>query len=72
MGNEIDKCKAPGCGKWIVHGNDSGYCADHECKLDPLSALYVDKSPEQLESDCKTVAFFAYLLHSRTLEELLD
>lgn len=71
MGKKIHKCKAPGCGKWVVQEADSGFCNDHQSKLDPLSALYIDKTPEELESDSRKVNFFAYLLHNRTLEELL-
>ncbi|MFA6000732.1 MAG: hypothetical protein WC828_01270 [Thermoleophilia bacterium] len=71
MGNENNKCKAQGCSKWVVHGHDSGFCSDHECKPDPLSALYVDKSPEQASFDDKVVEFFSYLLKNRNLEELL-
>lgn len=69
----MNKCKAPGCGKWVLH-DDKGYCTEHEevCQLDPISALYVDKTPEEMELDEKVCGFFSYLLHNRSLEELLN
>ena len=70
MGKKMDRCKSPGCGKWVVDENDSGFCADHRHKIDPVSALYVDKSPEQVEADARVVEFFAWLLQHRTPEEL--
>ncbi len=39
-------------------------------KIDPISALYVDKTPEDLKADERIVEFFVYLLDERTLEEL--
>jgi len=72
MGKKMDKCKAPGCGKWVLHENDSGFCLDHQHRVDPVSALYVDKSPQQIEEDERIVAFFAWLLHNRTFEELFS
>lgn len=72
MGKKIHKCKAPGCGKWVVQEAESDFCIDHQCALDPLSALYVDKSPEELEADTRAVNFFSYLLQNRTVEELLS
>jgi hypothetical protein len=71
MGKKMNKCKAPGCSKWVVRDNEAGYCLDHQKKLDPLSSLYVDKSPEQEETDRKIVDYFVYLLHNRSLEEML-
>ena len=52
--------------------SDTGFCADHRWRLNPVSALYVDKTPEQLKADEQTVEFFAWLLQNRTVEELLD
>ena len=69
--NEMKKCNTPGCGKWVVDGNHSGYCPEHQGKLDPISALYVDKTPEQLEADERTIEFFSYLLRNKTFEELM-
>jgi hypothetical protein len=71
MSKKIHKCKAPGCGKWVVQETESNFCNDHLRKVDPLSALYVDKSAEEIESDQRTVNFFSYLLQNHTLEELL-
>lgn len=71
MGKKIHKCKSPGCGKWVVQDTESDYCIDHNCSLDPLSALYVDKTPEEAEYDRSIVNFFAYLLQNRTVEDLL-
>ncbi|MBK5226166.1 MAG: hypothetical protein JJD96_06305 [Thermoleophilia bacterium] len=51
--------------------SDTGFCADHRCRLDPVSALYVDKTPQQLKADEQTVEFFAWLLQKHTVEELL-
>ena len=52
MGKKMDKCKAPGCSKWVMDESDSGILfGSSGCKLDPVSALYVDKTPEQLEAD---------------------
>ena len=72
MGKKMDKCKAPGCSKWAMAESDSGFCPDHRCKMDPVSALYVDKTPEQLEADRHAVEFFSWLLENRTLEDLLN
>lgn len=66
----MNKCKAPGCSKWVLH-EEAGYCTEHACKLDPISALYVDKTPEEMDFDEKICRFFSYLLHNRSLEELL-
>ena len=71
MSNEINNCKVPGCSKRVLHGHDSGFCTDHESKIDPLSALYVDKTPEQASYDEKIVEFFSFLLKNKSLEELL-
>ena len=72
MGKKMDKCKAPGCSKLAMDESDRGFCAEHRCRLDPVSALYVDKTPEQLKADEQTAEFFAWLLQNRTVEELLD
>ena len=69
--NTNKKCKAPGCNKWVPCGGNSDYCADHQGKLDPITALYVDKTPEQLEADERVIEFFSYLLRNKTLEELM-
>ncbi|MHB8159763.1 MAG: hypothetical protein ACYDGS_04610 [Thermoleophilia bacterium] len=71
MGKKMEKCKAPGCNKWATDQRDTGFCADHRCRLDPVSALYVDKTPEQLKADEQTVEFFTWLLENRTVQELL-
>ncbi len=71
MGKKMNKCKAPGCSKWVVRDSEVGYCLDHQAKLDPLSSLYVVKSPNQVEADARVVEFFSYLLQHRTLDELL-
>lgn len=71
MGKKVNKCKAPGCAKWVVHEEDSGYCSEHQCKLDPISALYVDKTPAQMDADEKVCEFFLWLLNNCTPEELL-
>jgi hypothetical protein len=72
MGDKQEKCKAPGCRK-VTSGNiDSEYCSDHQCKLDPISALYVDKTPEQMQADENICRFFSYLLHNRTPQDLLS
>lgn len=70
MGKKMDKCKAPGCGKWVLNENETGFCSEHQCRIDPVSALYVDKTPQQLEEDESIVEFFAWLLQHRTVEEL--
>jgi len=72
MGKKMDRCKAPGCGKWVLHENASGFCSEHQCTVDPISALYVDKTPEQIEADQSVVEFFAWLLQNRTVEELFN
>lgn len=72
MGKKMDKCRAPGCAKWVMDDGDLGFCSDHRCKLDPVSALYVDKSPRQMDADDRVAEFFAWLLQNRTVEELLD
>lgn len=72
MGNRMKKCKSPGCGKWVVHNNDLGYCPDHQKKADPLSMLYVARTPEQVRADERAIEFFSYLLNHRSLEELLS
>ncbi len=72
MNKKMNKCKAPGCSKWVVRDNEAGYCLDHQGRLDPLSSLYVDKTPEQQEADSKVIEFFSYLLQNRTVEELLS
>ena len=71
MGKKINKCKAPGCSKWVLHEQSDEFCSDH-CKPDPVSALYVDKTPEQIAEDEKICEFFSYLLHNRSTEELLS
>lgn len=71
MGNKMNKCRAPGCSKWVVRDNEVGYCLDHMGKRDPLSSLYADKTSEQLEEDNKIISFFSYLLQNRTPDELL-
>jgi hypothetical protein len=71
MGKKIHKCRAQGCAKWVVQEAESVFCTDHQGKRDPLSALYVDKTVEEMETDRKTVNFFSYLLQNRTIEELL-
>ncbi len=40
-------------------------------KTDPISALYVDKTPEELEADERIVEFFVYILERKSLQELL-
>jgi hypothetical protein len=72
MGEKQEKCKAPGCRKAAAGSTDSDYCSDHQCKLDPISALYVDKSQEQIQADENLCRFFSYLLHNRKFEELLS
>ncbi|MBE0429984.1 MAG: hypothetical protein IBX61_08980 [Thermoleophilia bacterium] len=71
MGKKINKCKAPGCGKWVLHQNSEEFCPDHY-RPDPISALYVDKTPEQAAEDERICEFFSYLLHNRSTEELLS
>ncbi len=71
MGKKMYKCKAPGCSKWVVHEGEVGYCLDHQRKLDPISSLYVEKSPRQQDYDNKVVEFFSYLLKNRNLDEML-
>ncbi len=71
MGKKMNKCKAPGCSKWVVHEGGREYCHDHQRKLDPISSLYVDKSPRQQDYDQKVVEFFSYLLKNRNLDEML-
>ena len=72
MGKKINKkCKAPGCNQWVACGGGSDFCPDHQGKLDPISALYVDKSPAELEADERIIEFFSYLLHNKTVEELM-
>lgn len=39
--------------------------------VNPLTALYIDKTPEEKANDEKTIEFFRYLLDKFTLEELL-
>ena len=72
MGKKMDKCRAPGCAKWVMDESDLGFCSDHRCKLDPVSALYVDKSQQQMDADERVAEFFAWLLENRSVEELLD
>jgi hypothetical protein len=43
----------------------------HKTKVDPLQALYIEKTPEQKDADEKLVLFFRYLLKTYTLEDLL-
>jgi hypothetical protein len=72
MGNEMNKkCKAQGCNQWVSHGNEADFCSAHQGKIDPISALYIDKTPEQQEADERIVEFFSYLLRKKTLEELM-
>jgi len=71
MGKKMNKCKAPGCGKWVVHEGEAGYCLDHQGKLDPISSLYVEKSPQQQDHDRKILEYFSYLLKNRSLDEML-
>lgn len=71
MGKKVEKCKAPGCSKWVVHEEDSGYCSEHQCKLDPISALYIDKTPEQMDYDDKVCQYFSWLLNNLSPEELM-
>lgn len=71
MSQKMNKCKAPGCSKWVVRDSEIGYCLDHQARIDPLSSLYVVKSRHQIEADTRVVQFFSYLLQNRTLEELL-
>lgn len=71
MGNKLKKCKTPGCSKWVPHNKEPGFCQEHLKKVDPVSLLYVDKTPEEREADEKIVGFFSYLLNSRSPEELL-
>lgn len=71
MDKKIKKCKVSGCGNWTVrHGVD--YCEEHRHKLDPISALYIDKTPEELEADEHVIEFFSYLLTNKSPEELLS
>lgn len=72
MGKKMEKCRAPGCAKWVMDESDLGFCSDHQCKLDPVSALYVDKTPQQMDVDERFAEFFAWLLQNRTVEELLN
>lgn len=72
MGRNLKKCKAPGCSKWVVHGAGSEYCPEHQQKIDPISALYVDKTPEEQKADERLIEFFSYLLHNKSPEELLN
>lgn len=71
MGKKMNKCKAPGCSKWILHDQDVEFCAEHH-KPDLISALYVDKTPEQVAADEHVCDFFSYLLQHCTLEEMLS
>ncbi|MCL4309856.1 MAG: hypothetical protein ACYCXE_06895 [Thermoleophilia bacterium] len=48
------------------------YCEEHRHKLDPISALYIDKTPEELEADEHVIEFFSYLLTNKSPEELLS
>ncbi len=68
----MKKCKISGCGKWVTDGPDSEYCPEHQKKIDPVSALYIDKSPEEQQADERVIEFFSYLLWNRSLEELLS
>lgn len=45
---------------------------DQKTKPDPVSALYIDKSPEQLEADERLIKFFIWLLNHRAPDELLQ
>ncbi|MCL4473350.1 MAG: hypothetical protein M1455_05325 [Actinobacteria bacterium] len=72
MGKKMEKCKAPGCSKWVLGENDSGFCSEHQYRIDPISALYVDKTPEQVADDDRAVEFFAWLLQHRNVEELFN
>ena len=72
MNKNVKKCKAEGCSQWVAEGHDSDFCARHQSRIDPISALYVDKSPEELEADERAIQYFAYLLHHRTTKELLS
>jgi len=72
MGKKLVKCKAPGCAKWVKNESTVGFCSDHGCKLDPVSALYIDRTPRQIAYDERVADFFTWLLHNRSIEELLD
>ncbi len=71
MEKKLNKCKAAGCSKWVSQGLDSEFCDEHRSQLDPISALYVDKTPEQLEADERIIQFFCYLLQNKSLQELM-
>jgi len=50
---------------------DSGKKIKTKPNLDPVSCLYIDKTPEQVAADNRLVEFFHWLLDKRTVEELL-